>query len=95
MQKDTRGLCSNCRFMPGCNIRKPSLEEIFFCEEYRFAEAVRKSGNTAPGGKKAKPRPRTLPSGSASLGLCVNCAHRKGCTFPRPESGVWHCREYE
>ena len=27
-------------------------------------------------------------------GLCVNCAHRNYCMFPRPESGVWHCEEY-
>lgn len=28
-------------------------------------------------------------------GLCMNCAHRDTCLLPRPESGVWHCEEYE
>jgi len=28
-------------------------------------------------------------------GLCMNCAHRHYCLLPRPESGVWHCEEYD
>ena len=28
-------------------------------------------------------------------GLCVNCAHRHYCLFPRAEGGIWHCEEYE
>lgn len=27
-------------------------------------------------------------------GLCVNCANRQTCLFPKPEGGVWHCEEY-
>ena len=27
-------------------------------------------------------------------GLCVNCAKRCTCLFPRTEGGVWHCKEY-
>jgi hypothetical protein len=27
-------------------------------------------------------------------GLCVNCANRHTCLFPKPEGGVWHCEEY-
>jgi NADH-quinone oxidoreductase subunit E len=27
-------------------------------------------------------------------GLCLNCANRETCTFPKPEGGVWHCDEY-
>lgn len=95
MLPNARSLCSNCMFTTDCNIRKHPLEEILFCEEYILAGAVRKSGDASPREKKAKPVPRTSPSESARLGLCVNCAHRKGCAFPRPESGVWHCREYE
>ncbi|MHC4942009.1 MAG: hypothetical protein ACYTG7_03225 [Planctomycetota bacterium] len=28
-------------------------------------------------------------------GLCMNCAHREICLYPKPEGGVWHCEEYE
>jgi len=27
-------------------------------------------------------------------GLCVNCANRHTCLFPKCEGGVWHCEEY-
>jgi hypothetical protein len=27
-------------------------------------------------------------------GLCVNCANRSICLFPKSEGGVWHCEEY-
>ena len=27
-------------------------------------------------------------------GLCVNCANRETCLFPKSEGGVWHCEEY-
>jgi hypothetical protein len=27
-------------------------------------------------------------------GLCVNCANRANCLFPKPEGGVWHCKDY-
>jgi hypothetical protein len=27
-------------------------------------------------------------------GLCINCANRKRCLYPKPEGGVWHCEEY-
>jgi hypothetical protein len=29
-----------------------------------------------------------------SVGLCVNCAHQKICTFPRGENKIF-CEEYE
>jgi hypothetical protein len=28
-------------------------------------------------------------------GLCMNCAYRETCLYPKPEGGVWHCEEYE
>ncbi len=27
-------------------------------------------------------------------GLCVNCAKRDTCLFPRAEGGVWRCGDY-
>ena len=32
--------------------------------------------------------------GEEFKGLCVNCANRHTCLFPKPEGGVWHCEEY-
>jgi hypothetical protein len=28
-------------------------------------------------------------------GLCINCENRETCNLQVPESGVWHCEEYE
>lgn len=27
-------------------------------------------------------------------GLCADCELRNDCTFPKPESGIWHCEHY-
>ena len=27
-------------------------------------------------------------------GLCVTCANRQVCLFPKSEGGVWHCEEF-
>ena len=52
-----------------------------------------------------EPVPQTLRAGAevraevedtgGRTGLCVNCAERLACRFPRPEGGVWHCAEYK
>jgi hypothetical protein len=36
------------------------------------------------------------PKGSRGehKGLCMNCANRDTCLYPKPEGGVWHCEEY-
>jgi len=33
--------------------------------------------------------------GRKDWGLCMNCANRSTCTFPRPKDGVLYCEEYE
>ena len=33
-------------------------------------------------------------NGEELKGLCVNCANRYTCLFPKSEGGVWHCQEY-
>jgi hypothetical protein len=32
---------------------------------------------------------------AATKGLCATCLHLPTCNFPRAESGVWRCEEYE
>jgi hypothetical protein len=39
-------------------------------------------------------RPRREKDGMELKGLCVNCANRYTCLFPKSEGGVWHCEEY-
>nr|KXH69848.1 MAG: hypothetical protein AM324_01865 [Candidatus Thorarchaeota archaeon SMTZ1-83] len=34
-------------------------------------------------------------SGSETKDLCWNCGRRETCVYPRPEAGIWHCRDYK
>lgn len=27
--------------------------------------------------------------------LCWNCQNHETCTYPKPEGGVWHCKDYK
>jgi hypothetical protein len=40
------------------------------------------------------PRDEAPDRGTTELkGLCVQCARRDSCTYPKPAGGVWHCDE--
>jgi len=89
------GLCSTCKFSSSCMFRKNQSESIHFCEEYEQADASQIY--------EAKQSPRSNSaadslidqSSNKVMGLCSNCKNRSTCSFPKPESGVWHCEEYE
>jgi len=90
------GLCSTCKFSSSCMFRKDYLESVHFCEEYEQADASQQIA-------RAKVSPGLLASEDLDstrapkpiMGLCSNCIHRESCSFPKPESGVWHCEEYQ
>jgi len=95
--KKEEGICSNCKFFSEC---RHAAEGIQFCEEYELAVPSQDSAEikVVPGGAVSmKPNPQNNPDRSSKkfLGLCANCLHRDTCGFPKPESGVWHCEEYE
>jgi hypothetical protein len=92
------GLCSTCKYSSQCAVTKAPGQGVYSCEEYEAGDgsshtgrrAKNCAGSTKSMGTDAKPH-----ASSAVLGLCSNCIHRDTCRFPRPESGVWHCEEYE
>lgn len=97
MPENNEGLCSTCDHSLECTLTKTPLQGIHFCEEHVAADSSRKS-------RKSRFSARTVErKGPGSkgyirspvLGLCSNCIHLKACGFSRPESGVWHCEEYE
>jgi len=80
--------------------RKGSPDCVHFCEEYEQAEASQNVGRVRATGLMNDPAGHIgnnpgNPAGEPVLGLCRNCIHRETCSFPRPESGVWHCEEYQ
>lgn len=92
-------LCSTCRYSTKCVLKKDPSPGIQFCEEYETGDSPerrRKKGifPAAPGLAGRYPQGIGEQAVRTTLGLCSNCAHRKGCGFPKPESGVWHCEEY-
>ena len=94
--KKNEGICSNCKFVSECQY---SSNGVQFCEEYEvdnpsrnFEDLIGTSeGSVEPeiDTKSANQSPEKV------LGLCSNCRHRETCGFTKPESGVWHCEEYE
>jgi hypothetical protein len=97
MRENNEGLCSTCKYSSECTLTRTPSQNIHFCEEYQTADSSGKSrrtrlyaGTAEKGGADSKAYPQ-----SPVLGLCSNCIHRKTCGFSRPESGVWHCEEYE
>jgi len=89
------GLCSTCKYSSKCALVNDTLKAVQFCEEYEedISPRKRKKGDSPFGAGSAGPRAEG-EAGRTALGLCSNCEHRKECSFPKPESGVWHCEEY-
>jgi hypothetical protein len=92
------GICSTCNHASGCahRIKNHGLA-IWECENYD--DYVRLNGTFVGGDPAATvPAPRRRAETAAVVeyrGLCKNCELREECTFPHPESGVWHCEEYQ
>jgi hypothetical protein len=86
------GLCSTCVHASTCGYRRVPLQPVWDCCDF---EPEIGPVNLSP--------PLVSPLKSIAegenpgkhAGLCVNCEHRKTCTYPRSEGGVWHCEEYE
>ncbi len=96
-------LCTTCRHRETCTYPKSRGRPVHYCTEHEAWKACEGEVSLAllkkdrdlrqsppqnaedPFGKSEKERPR---------GLCVNCANRDECTFPKPPGGVWHCEEY-
>jgi hypothetical protein len=85
-----RGLCVQCRLADDCTFG-PRLagRAVRSCDEFeggRLRPDLRATAQLGGPGRTNGTRPR--------LGLCANCGAWEGCTFPKPDDGVWSCDEY-
>ena len=91
------GLCSTCNNVGTCVYRRRRGYDALYCEMFDGSGPQRGNGNsdadavvvttsTIAADKVTNTEPK---------GLCVNCKHRDTCKLNKPESGVWHCEEYE
>lgn len=84
-----KGLCSNCEKLEECSY--PSMiSETWFCEEYSCARE-----EEGPRLQMLNREKNEEAHDDTHLGLCVNCAHRETCQFPKLPGGIWFCGEYE
>jgi hypothetical protein len=81
-----QGLCLLCWHRERC--RFPRSQRVLQCDEFTPSE-----GRKLPLVSCAD-QPETPERAPAVRGLCVNCARLEGCTYPKPEGGVWRCEEY-
>jgi len=97
MPERNEGLCSTCKHSSRCTLTRAPAQDIHFCEEYETGDGSfigRKTRSGAKAGQYGRPDAKTHALNQV-LGLCGNCVHYQTCRFPHPESGVWHCEEYE
>ena len=88
------GICSTCNHAPYCVNLQRSKRPIWFCDMFddytppdKASQRYQKQSNLRTKSKKEN-------NYAQYKGLCMNCAKRESCTFPKPEGGVWHCAEY-
>lgn len=88
------GLCRTCVKAPECTFPRDPGRPVRSCDEFEGADGPRSERlprSVAPaifptGGARAK-------GGAELKGLCLQCARRETCAYPRPAGGVWHCDE--
>jgi hypothetical protein len=91
MTEKNQGICFACAHVSSCALTSAgsALNGTQFCEEYEPAHFL-----TAIPLCEQLPIMLNRQTSSKTLGLCSNCAHYPGCSFPKPEGGVWHCEDY-
>jgi hypothetical protein len=86
------GLCSNCRNVSKCTLRKDHTIPELYCEEFEIG--ISPSVKAAQVKRISRATVDTRDISGKFIGLCRNCDNRKACSFPKPEGGIWHCEEY-
>jgi len=87
------GLCSLCTRGEDCTFSsRPLLHE---CDEFEGMSRNPVATIEAYMSHEARKKKQALPPvSSGPRGLCRNCENLEGCTYAKPEGGVWHCEEY-
>ncbi len=76
-----------------------SNNPIWYCEEFEcntnFDKETKKDANMSESENNKILSNSSKESTDKNKGLCINCENREICKLHIPESGVWHCEEYE
>jgi hypothetical protein len=88
------GLCRTCVKAPECTFPRDPKRPVRSCDEFEGVDGPRLACNPPMVAASVIP----LTGGSEKMtpemrGLCVQCARRHTCAYPKPVGGVWHCDE--
>jgi hypothetical protein len=88
------GLCRTCVRAPECTFPRDPKRPVRSCDEFEGADASRSERTPRMVAASVFPLDGAPERGGTELkGLCVQCARRHTCTYPKPAGGVWHCDE--
>lgn len=85
------GLCTTCANESTCTFPRSADHPVLSCDEFVGAVEVK---------PRAVQNPRASERSAVANrewfpGLCMTCAKRETCTYPKPEGGVFRCDEFE
>jgi hypothetical protein len=88
------GLCRTCVKAPECTFPRDPRRPVRSCDEFEGADGPRSERVPRIVAPSIFPVRGACEGGTAELkGLCVQCARRHTCAYPKPAGGVWHCDE--
>jgi hypothetical protein len=88
------GLCRTCVKAPECTFPRDPRRPVRSCDEFEGADMPRSERAPRMLVASVFPSDGTPARGATELkGLCVQCARRHTCVYPKPAGGVWHCDE--
>lgn len=93
MKSSAAGLCLTCNNASDCAYRKRRGADAIYCET--FDAYVPVNGKGVKEDSSVVMMTKVAAELKELKGLCLNCAHRDACQLSKPETGVWHCEEYE
>ncbi len=89
------GICSTCNNAPYCANAKNAEHPVWFCEMFDDSVSPSEVVWEARDNHQYDSGINDENNHGTLKGLCINCALRETCKFPKPEGGVWHCSEYQ
>ena len=88
------GLCRTCVKAPECTFPRDLRRPVRSCDEFEGMDAPRTERTAGTEAVSIFPSIGTPERGVRELkGLCVQCARRHTCAYPKLAGGVWHCDE--
>ena len=79
---DLKDICNECELYPDCERYNHIQHPIDNCENFIPLSNTEKTDTEVSEEQNLK-------------GLCRHCGKRSNCIIEKPETGIWHCQEYQ